>query len=80
MKTAISIPDKTFEAADELAQELGISRSELYTRAVEDLIRRRKHDQITEAINRVQAELEHDEAEHAFLQNAARRTFERNEW
>ena len=29
MKTAISVPDDVFDSADELAKELGVSRSEL---------------------------------------------------
>jgi hypothetical protein len=34
MKTAISIPDAIFEQAEELAQKQGLSRSELYTKAI----------------------------------------------
>ncbi len=34
VKTAISIPDNLFRAADRMARRLGISRSELYQRAV----------------------------------------------
>ena len=34
MKTVISIPDNLFEAAEKVARRLGISRSELYQRAV----------------------------------------------
>lgn len=34
MKTAISIPDKLFRAAEQMAEQLGLSRSELYRRAV----------------------------------------------
>ena len=33
MKTAISVPDETFEQATRQAAELGISRSEFFTRA-----------------------------------------------
>ena len=35
MKIAISIPDNLFDAAEKVAQRLGISRSELYRRAVQ---------------------------------------------
>jgi len=35
VKTAVSIPDPVFAAADRLARSLGISRSELYARALE---------------------------------------------
>ncbi len=34
MRTTISIPDSTFEAAAQVARQLGITRSELFTRAV----------------------------------------------
>jgi metal-responsive CopG/Arc/MetJ family transcriptional regulator len=33
MKTAISVPDETYDQASERAAELGISRSEFFTRA-----------------------------------------------
>ena len=33
MKTAISVPDETFEQATRQAAELGISRSEFFARA-----------------------------------------------
>jgi len=42
MKTAISIPDPVFHSAEELAARLGISRSELYCRALREMIE--KHD------------------------------------
>ena len=38
MKTAISIPDPLFQAADKLAKQLGVSRSELYSNAVKKLV------------------------------------------
>jgi hypothetical protein len=34
MKTAISVPDDVFEQAERAAKRLGLSRSELFTRAV----------------------------------------------
>ena len=38
MKIAISVPDEVFDSADELARELGISRSELYSTAVAEYL------------------------------------------
>ncbi len=35
MKTAISVPDTTFIKVDERAKQLGMSRSEFFTRAAE---------------------------------------------
>ena len=35
MKTAVTIPDPLFDAAEKLAKQLDLSRSEFYARAVE---------------------------------------------
>ena len=53
MKTAISIPDPIFEAAEQLAQRLGISRSELYSKAVSEYIKDRRNLNVTDTLNRV---------------------------
>ena len=55
MKTAISIPDDVFESADELAQRLGISRSELYTTAVAEYLAKFRSQDITARLNEVYA-------------------------
>ncbi len=41
-KTAVSIPRDVFERGEQAAAELGISRSDLYTRALKALLRERK--------------------------------------
>jgi hypothetical protein len=51
MKTAISIPDNLFQAAEDLARRLGISRSLLYQRAVEHYLRAQGHDVIRESLD-----------------------------
>jgi hypothetical protein len=56
MKTAISIPDPIFEQAELLAQELSLSRSELYTKAVEVFISHHQSADVTEKLNQVYAE------------------------
>jgi hypothetical protein len=53
MKTAISLPDLLFEEAERVAARLGLSRSELYARAITRFVREQSGDAITEAINRV---------------------------
>ncbi len=55
MKTAISIPDEVFEAADELADELGVSRSELYSTAVAEYLAKHRADDVTDRLNEVYA-------------------------
>jgi len=56
MKTAISIPDSLFSAADRLAKRLGISRSELFQRAMKEFLRENKSRGVTEALNQVYGE------------------------
>ena len=53
MKTAISIPDQIFESAESLARKLRVSRSELYTRAVRELLDRNQSERITERLNQI---------------------------
>jgi metal-responsive CopG/Arc/MetJ family transcriptional regulator len=51
MKTAISLPDTLFEAADRLARRLGISRSELVQRALLALVSEHDDASVTEALD-----------------------------
>jgi metal-responsive CopG/Arc/MetJ family transcriptional regulator len=53
MKTAISIPDDIFEDADELAEEMGISRSELYSTAVAEYLAKHRAEDVTARLNEV---------------------------
>lgn len=56
MKTAISIPDPVFRAAEEAARRLSLSRSELYTTAVRQFLERHQSADVTERLERVYAE------------------------
>ena len=81
MKTAISIPDKVFAAAERLARRLKKSRSQLYTEAIREYTARHDPDEITESWNRALAEAGKEDAEEArFIDEVARRTLERSEW
>ena len=51
MKTAISLPDALFEAAERLAERLGLSRSELYAKALAALLSRHSEKETTEKLN-----------------------------
>lgn len=55
MKTAISIPDNVYNAAEMVAKKLNISRSELYTKAVKDYLSKHEKSHVTEALNSVYA-------------------------
>lgn len=53
MKTTISLPDEDFEAAEQVAKELGLSRSELYANAVREFVARRQRQDVTERLDRL---------------------------
>jgi metal-responsive CopG/Arc/MetJ family transcriptional regulator len=52
MKTAISLPDDTFQRVEVAAARLGVSRSEFFARAAERWLHDLDDDETTEAINR----------------------------
>jgi metal-responsive CopG/Arc/MetJ family transcriptional regulator len=56
MKTAISIPDSIFKEADDLAKRLGVSRNELYKKAVIAFVEEHRGEQIIEALNALYSE------------------------
>ena len=56
MKTAVSIPDPIFEAADRLARRRRISRSELYAEALARLLEADESRGITERLDDVYSE------------------------
>ncbi|NKQ34214.1 MAG: ribbon-helix-helix protein, CopG family [Chloroflexi bacterium] len=53
MKTAISIPDPIFQEAEQLAKKLGMSRSELFTRAVAAFLEEKRQENITARLNKL---------------------------
>jgi len=53
MKTAISIPDEVFVAAEGLAERLGVSRSQLYSSAVAQFIATHRSKGVTARLNAV---------------------------
>ncbi len=56
MKTAISIPDPLFEAAEHFAHANGLSRSELFARAIQLYLQTFHYQGITDALNQVYAD------------------------
>jgi predicted DNA-binding protein len=68
VKTAISLPDETFDRVERAARDLGVSRSAFFVRAVERWLDALEDEETTEAIDRVIAGLPED---HAFTDAAA---------
>jgi predicted transcriptional regulator len=78
MKTAVSIPDDLFLRAEELANRLGKSRSQVYREALAEYVLRREPGAITRALDELAEELGMEPD--AWLAEAGRRTLERSEW
>jgi metal-responsive CopG/Arc/MetJ family transcriptional regulator len=53
MKTAISMPDEVFRTAEHYARERKLSRSALFTRAVEEYLAHHRQEGVTERLDRV---------------------------
>ncbi|MBN2352385.1 MAG: hypothetical protein JXD23_07440 [Spirochaetales bacterium] len=51
MKTAVSLPEKLFKLAEKTAAKLGIPRSQLFARALEEFIQHHRDEYITEKLN-----------------------------
>ena len=55
MKIAISVPDDVFEAGEHLAQQLGLSRSQLYANALSAYLSERGAAAVTAKLNAIYA-------------------------
>ena len=78
MKTIVSIPDEVFARAKRFAKQTRRSRSELYSAAVREYVERHAPEHVTDAMNRVCAEI--DTKPDPLVVMAGRRTLERSKW
>lgn len=62
MKTAISLPDDTFERASNRAKQLGMSRSEFFARAAESYLDELDEQALTGQIDAVLDHVGHDDS------------------
>jgi len=58
MKTAISIPDDVFEAAEIVARRTGMSRSQFFVVAVKEFLRKHRDKGVTEQLDEVYSKAE----------------------
>ena len=79
MKTAVSVPDELFHAAERHAKRANKSRSRLYSDALAEYLARHVPDDITEAMNRVIERLG-EPAPDEFTTRASREVLQRTEW
>lgn len=80
MKTAVSIPDDIFAAAEELVSRLQLSRSNLSAQALAEFVARHDADQVTALMNQAVLEVRAGEPDAAFSQKAAKQVIRRIEW
>jgi metal-responsive CopG/Arc/MetJ family transcriptional regulator len=78
MKTAVSIPDEVYAETERLVRHLNKSRSEVYSLALAEYVARHAPDRVTEALDRVCAELGEERDDFAAV--ASRRILERSPW
>jgi len=78
MKTAVSIPDDVFRAAERHARRARKLRSQLYAEALAEYLARHAPDEVTEAMNHVIDQL--NEPTDLFVTAATRRILEETEW
>jgi len=78
MKTAISLPDGLFASADELAERLGVSRSQLYATAVAEYVAKHRDQDVTARLNEVY--LEEESGLEPALRRAQARSLGKSEW
>ena len=81
IKTAISIQKSLFEQAESLAQELNVSRSELFGMAIETFVRNHQNQILLQEINEAYSE-EQDPSDKVRLSKMRKqhRKVVRNEW
>ena len=56
MKTAVSLPDDVFDAAERLARRLGMTRSGLYAVAIAEFVAAREDSRVREALDAVHSD------------------------
>jgi len=72
MKVAVSVPDPIFEAADRLAKQRQVPRSQLFSEALQEYLLRHGATAITARLNEVYAVQDSALDEHlAYAQHAA---------
>ena len=79
MKTAVSLPDELFHAAERHARRSSKSRSRLYSDAIAEYLARHAPDEVTAAMDRVVDRLG-EAANDEFVARAAQHTLERSVW
>ena len=79
MKTAISLPDSLFEAAERVARHLGLSRSQLYQLAIKEFLQNHNDEAITEHLNQVYGDADRSPLD-PVLDHLQQTSLDREDW
>lgn len=79
MKTAISVPDETFERASARAQQLGISRSEFFATAARRYLNELDRESLTARIDQA-LDLVGDDPDAGLAPDVGRSRVGRSDW
>lgn len=80
MKTAISIPDTLFKQAEKTAKKLGISRSNLYSRALEEYLKTHNPLKVTEQLNKIYGDCDQNSQIDDSMINMQSQSLEKEDW
>jgi metal-responsive CopG/Arc/MetJ family transcriptional regulator len=80
VKTAISIPDSVYEEAENLARQRGMSRSELFTRAVAEYVKAERFLGVRERLDAVYGALPEESELDPAIEALQARSLPRERW
>lgn len=80
MKTAISIPDRLFAKGEQLARRLKLKRSELYARALAEMIGRHDPEEVTRKLSDAYGSQKRDRELDPVVASHVRRSLKKIEW
>ena len=81
METSISLPDKLFVRAEQYAKEHGLSRNELYAKAVSKYIAKKNKKEKKEIVQKINEFCENvDTSLNPQMREAAKRILSSSEW
>lgn len=78
MKTAVSVPDPVFKEAEKLKKKLKVSRSHLYSQAVESYVKAHHHSNVTRRWNEVLKDV--DSRPDPVMARLQSKVFRREKW
>ncbi len=78
LKTTISIPDQIFDKAEQFALEKNMTRSALFTKAVDEFIQRHHQKEVTAKLNKIY--LKQDSSLDPLLAEIQAQSIPKEEW